>query len=88
MRLDTLTINENAMLGDLKLPELPVDLLRSIGVDISPSRQTTNKIPARQTGHGGNSLNNTPDAGSPPEADDSGGETALFELPDYNPLLD
>jgi penicillin-binding protein 1A len=50
MRLDTLAINENTALGDLKLPELPVDLLRSIGVDVSPAnRQAANRrTPDRQ----------------------------------------
>ncbi|MDR1410850.1 MAG: PBP1A family penicillin-binding protein [Spirochaetaceae bacterium] len=37
LRLDTLAINENAVLGDIKLPELQVDLLKSLGVDIAPA---------------------------------------------------
>jgi penicillin-binding protein 1A len=89
MRLETLALNESAAFGDLKLPELPVDLLRSIGVDISSSRETANRMPARQTARGGNEQNDAPDADPPPEVNDLGGETAaVFELPDYNPLLD
>jgi penicillin-binding protein 1A len=59
MRLDTLAINESAALGDLKLPELPVDLLRSIGVDVSPSGR-------RNAARGANTRNNRPRAAAPP----------------------
>jgi penicillin-binding protein 1A len=77
MRLDTLAINNVAALGDLKLPELPVDLLMSLGVDVSPAnRQAADRrTPGRQTtGSRTNSRDGgfQEDAASPFEAGDPG----------------
>ncbi|MDR0730606.1 MAG: PBP1A family penicillin-binding protein, partial [Treponema sp.] len=73
MRLDTLMI-ESAALGDLKLPELPVDLLRSLGVDVSPANR---QAAGRRTNSQANSRNSGPqaDAASPFET----GDTAVFD---------
>jgi penicillin-binding protein 1A len=102
MRLDTLAINENAALGDLKLPELPVDLLRSIGVDVSPATRR-NAVRGANTRNNG-SRTGTADAADAPGLDDDynadseagskarGGADTFpeydVELPSYNPLLD
>jgi penicillin-binding protein 1A len=81
MRLDTLMI-ESTTLGDLKLPELPVDLLRSLGVDVSPAnRQAANRrssggqTAGRRTNSMANSRNSglQTDAASPFEAEDTAG---------------
>jgi hypothetical protein len=103
MRLDTLAINETTLLGDLRLPELPVDLLRSLGVEIpapgqANNRNTTRQADTRQTNNQGNTAASGFDeydlgdgSDALPEAS-AGGGTSLpeygLELPSYNPLLD
>jgi hypothetical protein len=55
LRLDTLAINESAVLSEIKLPQLQVDLLQSLGVDITPAGR---QIPGRRNpGSAGNSGN-------------------------------
>jgi penicillin-binding protein 1A len=87
-RLDTLAINETTLLGDLKLPELPIDLLQSLGVDVSAptnNRNTSNRGNTAASGLDDNGLNALPEASA-------GGGTSFpeygLELPNYNPLLD
>jgi penicillin-binding protein 1A len=97
MRLDTLLINESAALGDLKLPELPVDLLRSLGVDVSPAnRQGANRRASQpagrrtNTGSGGPQTNTVPPFGAEDGAGDSGisaGDDDPYSLSEYGQEL-
>jgi penicillin-binding protein 1A len=97
LRRDTLAINDSALLGDLKMPELPLDLLQSLGVDMTTSRQTNNRNTTRQTNNRQannrqtNNRNNTAsnDDGMLNVFPDTGEPVSPeYELPNYNPLLD
>jgi penicillin-binding protein 1A len=88
MRLDTLAINENAALGTLRMPELQVDLLMSLGVDLSPAgRQASGgrqapggRTPARQTAGRQDSGRDEPAGELSPPGSDAVPEAGAYDL--------
>ncbi|MDR3337143.1 MAG: PBP1A family penicillin-binding protein [Treponema sp.] len=76
MRLDTLSINENTLLGDLKMPELSADILSVLGPLENQNRQGNNR---------NNRRNNSPQNNR--QGQNNPGNTALPEK-DYNSILE
>ncbi|WP_010257346.1 penicillin-binding protein 1A [Treponema primitia] len=95
MRLDTMLMDSNTLLGELKLPELRLDLL-------PPELQRPEPVNRPASNRSGNRTNprTTPAASSRPpsparETPESSRSSPIIsdeefglELPDYNPLLD
>jgi hypothetical protein len=76
MRFDTLGLDELEILGDLRMPELNLDLL-------PPTRNSAQNRQSQTTRQSPGSRQNQLNQDTP---QNQGGDS--LELPDYNPLLD
>ncbi|GHU58090.1 penicillin-binding protein [Spirochaetia bacterium] len=82
LRIDTLAINDDALLRELKMPELRLDLLQDI---VNPQ---TRQTPAAANANTAANATNTTGAASPNSPDTDNADSPVVELPGYNPLLD
>jgi penicillin-binding protein 1A len=80
LRTDTLAINDDALLRDIKMPELPLALLQEIAGPRNPQTQAANSRQGTAAA--------APDSNGQNSSDSGSADGPVIELPGYNPLLD
>jgi penicillin-binding protein 1A len=89
MRFDTILMDSNALLGNLKMPEIQLDLLPpELRRQESVNRSAATRAGSRSVGLTSLQTPSGPDFQSGEEESEISDEEFGLTLPDYNPLLD